>query len=187
MESTLLSWLERLTTSGYHWWRRARLKIYFDPGHTYHVRTVLDHHNARGMFCHFMVRNDGKEPARECRARLMSVSRRTPNGEISEHDFTAPRVLKWAHEPDWKQRDIEPGRPGRRADLCYVVEGDPHLYFFCPPLTLGLQTVFPPGEYRVRVRVDSENGDSDEALYDISFDGTWSRVNVTPVPPVSPP
>lgn len=128
-----------------------------------------------------MVRNKGKEIARQCRIRLMAVSTLMPQGPVAAPGFVAPRTLKWAHEPDWDSRDIEPDVP-RRADLCYAVDGVPVLIFFTPPMPSGVQTIFPPGQYRVRVRVDSANAGRDEATYDVSFDGTWETVNVTPVP-----
>jgi len=173
-------WALRALTRARTWWRRARLKIYFDPAETYHVRHVVDHNNQLGRFCHFMVRNEGKEIARQCRVRLMAVSALTPDGPVPAAGFVAPRTLKWAHEPDWDPRDIEPDVP-RRADLCYTVDGIPVLIFFTPPQPSGVQTIFPAGGYRVRVRVDSENGGRDEATYDIAFDGTWQTVSVTPV------
>jgi hypothetical protein len=162
-------------------WRRARLRIYFDPAETYHVRRVVDYNNQLGRFCHFMVRNEGKEIARQCRVRLMAVGTLTPQGPVPVEDFVAPRTLKWAHEPDWDPRDIEPD-VRRRADLCYAVDGTPLLIFFTTPMPSGVRTIFPPGTYRVRVRVDSENAERDEATYDIAFDGTWQTVHVIPVP-----
>ena len=103
--------------------------------------------------CHFIVYNEGRTPARNAQARLMCVDRLTEFGEPRpETGFTAPRTLKWANEVDFNTRDIEPDEP-RRADLCYAVEGESVMHFFAGRVGVGVQTLFPPGRYRVRVRV----------------------------------
>jgi hypothetical protein len=100
-----------------------------------------------------VTESGGPAPARNAQARLMCVDRLTEFGEPRpETGFTAPRTLKWANEVDFNTRDIEPDEP-RRADLCYAVEGESIMVFFAGRVGVGVQTLFPPGRYRVRVRV----------------------------------
>ncbi len=175
----LASWLKRLLSLGYRRWQRPRLKIYLDPRETCHNRAV---DRARGRFCHFVVRNDGKRPARNCRALLVGVSLSTPPGETPAPDFVAPGILKWADAPDWEPCDIEPSEP-RCAHLCYAVEEDPHLYFSTRPGPFRVRSLFPRYNHLVRVRVDSDDAVRTDATFDIFFAGTWSTISVTPALP----
>ncbi len=162
------------------WRRRPVLTISFEANKTYDVRAVIDFGGALGRFCHFIVTNTGKDAARNGRARLMNVEILSPHGEpVAAPGFVAPRELKWANEPDFGPRDIEPEVP-RRVDLCYAVNGHQGLWFFAGPASVGVQTVFPPGKYRVRVRVDAQNARHVEASFDVSYDGRWSTVSVNP-------
>ena len=174
-----------VTAKGYRLWRRPVLRIEFDESKTYDIRAIIDRGGTRGRFCHFIVYNDGRRgraPARNARARLMAVASLTAFGEPRPAaGFVAPRTLKWANELDLSPRDIEPDVP-RRADLCYAVRGDPNVYFFVGPVNVGVQTVFPPGRYRVRVRVDADNALSTEGVFDVTHTGDWASITIRPRP-----
>jgi hypothetical protein len=155
------------------WRRRPVLTISFEANKTYDVRAVIDFGGALGRFCHFIVTNTGKDAARNSRARLMNVEILSPHGvPVAAPGFIAPRELKWANEPDFGPRDIAPEVP-RRVDLCYAVNGHQGLWFFAGPASVGVQTVFPPGKYRMRVCVDAQNARHVEASFDVSYDGRW--------------
>ena len=176
----LSTWAGRAGTRLFRWRRRPILRISFDPQDTYHVRAVLDHVGQLGRFCHFTVNNDGSDTALTCRARLMSVETLTEYGQpLPASGFVAPRVLKWAHELDFGPRDVERDVP-RRADLCYAVDGETYFWLFVA-VGAGVQTIFPAGRYRVRVRVDADNAAHVEASFVVTYDGTWSSITVMPV------
>lgn len=164
----------------HRWWGRPVLDIYFDPAKTYDtVRVANIQGNPLGYFTHFLVRNTGRTTAQRCRARLMSVSRIAGEGEVPVREFAAPRRLKWANESDFEPKDIE--ARVRRCDLAHGIEGSSLMRFFVPPeeTAVGVQTVYPAGKYRVRVRVDCDNARHAEATLDITFTGIWNQITVT--------
>jgi len=110
----------------------------------------------------------------------MTVSRVDGEAEFPVPEFSAPRTLKWANEPDASRRNIEPGLWGRRSDLCHTINGSSLLQFFVATeeIGLGVPTMFPAGRYRVRVCVDAENAASITATLTTNFDGTWQGVTV---------
>lgn len=171
-----LNWVEK----GCKYLRRPKLRIYLDPNKTYHTRALADLGGTPGFFCHLMVRNDGKEVAKACQGRLIEVNSRGPDGEYQPHpDFVNPVVLKWAHEPDFGPRNIEPDLP-RRLDLCYAVQARPGvLSFFTHKVPSGNRTDFPPGTYRVKVRTDSENAATVGGTFTVSYAGIWNQVQVS--------
>ena len=162
--------------------RRPRLHVYFDAAQTYMIRTVTDAGGVPGYFCHVMVRNDGHDVARKCRGRLTAVLQRDADGRTAPAPgFVAPVVLKWAHELDWNwnPRDIEHD-VRRRLDLCYALQSAPQqLRFFSHPVPSGVQTIFPPGLYTVRIRVDAQNAADVEGTFDIDFTHGWSQITIT--------
>lgn len=179
----VLAWIGGRVPALLRWLRRPRLEIYFDPSQTYHLRAISELNGTPGRFCHFMVKNTGGATAQLCRARLMSVSVHTTSGLQGHPGFVAPRSLKWAHETNFDPKEIEVGPVGRRADLCFTVQGDNRLFFLAGPAGVGVQTVFPAnpynGKYRVRVLVDDTAGTviPDMAELDIHFDGRWDTVS----------
>jgi hypothetical protein len=161
-------------------WRRRlrpRIRVYFDEAETYHRRFGPGGKHA--YFCHVMVANNGREVARQCQGRLMAVRTSSQNGTRAPvANFVAPVVLKWAHQPDWGVRDVDP-LTSRRLDLCYATETNPtRLQFFVEPIPLGVQTVFPPGEYLANVRVDSANARAAEGWFRIDFTRGWDQIVV---------
>ncbi len=172
-----------LIEKAWRYFRRPKLRLYFDPDETYHTRTVVDMGGALGFFCHLMVSNDGNQIAKNCRGRLIEVSIPDSNGQFRCHpDFVNPVVLKWAHETDFGPKGIEPDIP-RRLDLCYAVQSMPGvLRFFTPKLPTGNRTDFPPSTYCVRVRVDAENAASVDRTFIISYAGIWNQIQVSEAP-----
>jgi len=170
-----LGWIER----GYRYLRRPKLHVYFDANQTYRTRPLADLGGTPGFFCHLMVRNDGREAAKACQGRLIEVNSRGPDGKYQPHpDFVNPVVLKWANEPDFGPRNIDPDRP-RRLDLCYTVQATPGvLEFFTHKVPTGNRTDFPPGAYRVKVRIDSENAVTVDGTFIVSYAGIWNQVQV---------
>lgn len=157
--------------------KRPRLQVYFDPNETYHTRLVLDA-GGQGFFCHVMVRNTGKEIARNCRGRLIRVE--TPgSGRLVGHpDFKNPVTLKWGHEPDFDPRDVEPDMP-RRLDVCYARESSPGiLSFFTEKRPSGNRTDFPCGVYVVTIRCDGDNLKPIDAQFLIRHQGAWNETEV---------
>ena len=109
----------------------------------------------------------------------LTARRRWPDG--SRPGFVAPVVLKWAHEMDWNwnPRDIEHD-VRRRLDLCYALQSAPQqLRFFSHPVPSGVQTIFPPGLYTVRIRVDAQNAADVEGTFNIDFTHGWSQITIT--------
>jgi hypothetical protein len=170
-----MEWVKGLV--GY--FRRAKLCLYFDPQSTYHKRLIVDRGNALGIFCHLMVRNEGKQTARNCRARLIFVKHKDSSGQFVLHpDFVNPVILKWAHETDFDSKDVEAGLP-RRLDLCYVIESLPNiLNFFTLPIPNGIRKEFPPGIYQVKIRIDSENAGSVSGEFLIDFTKNWDKITI---------
>lgn len=167
-----IKWVE----SAVKYFRRPRFKIYFDPEETFHTRRLVDLDNAPGFFCHLMVKNVGKEVAKECRAHLIEVKVRNDDGIFLRHpDFLNPVVLKWAHEPDFGPRDIDPDIP-KRLDLCMAVQPYPQFFsFFTQRVPTGNRIDYPPGDYLVRVRVRAENSSSSDNSFFITYRGVWNQ------------
>ena len=166
-------------------WRAARLRfrqphlsIFFDANKTYDVAGPPE---CRRYYCHFHVRNTGKDTAKACRSRLMSVSSIEGEGERPVPKFHAPRTLKWDNVRGFARQDIEPGLRAHRSDLCYGERGSPLLVFYVDPEErgIGVQTSFPRGYYRVRVRVESENADPADATFDVRFSGVWNEIIIS--------
>lgn len=158
--------------------RRPRLHLYFDPASTYHMRDVVDAGGAPGYFCHVVVRNSGRVPARNCRGRLLEVSVRNPDGSTAAAPgFLAPVFLKWARERDFDPRDLESDQP-RALDLCFTLAASPHqLRFFAPPSPSGVQ-ILPPGVYTVKVTVTADKVRAVHGVFRIDFTRGWDQIRV---------
>jgi len=167
------------------WLGRPQLEIIFDASRTYGRAPIANiPGNPVGLFGHFVVLNHGRQVAKRCRSRLMALSRVEGEGEVPLPAFSAPRTLKWANEPqDAPLQDIDPGRPGRRSDLCFTIQGSDLLFFFVlEDAASGVQTRFPRGRYRATIRVEAEDGAADEGRLEINFDGTWEGLSISKVP-----
>ncbi len=156
---------------------RPRLKLYFDPTMTYHVAPDLAVGGISGMFAHVMLVNHGWKTASKCRGLLSEVHTETRLGAYEPAPlFKNPVELHWAHEPlDCFVKDIPRLEP-TRLDVCYAHEGYPMLHFFCEKLSRGVQTDFPPGRYKIRIRVRSEDGATCSRRFLVAYDGNFRNV-----------
>ena len=154
---------------------RPKLQVYFDAGATYQTRDV---EGAAGYFCHVMVRTASRATARNCRGRLFEVGVRKADGSIAPApEFLGPTLLKWAREADFGPRDVEADRP-RRLDLCFALAAAPdQLRFPAPPNPSGV-LIFPPGVYRVRLRVTADDMRPADATFRVDFTRGWNRIVV---------
>jgi len=168
-----------LANKGIKYYKRPKLLLYFDPNETYHNRVVADQNNTPGFFCHVMVRNEGKDIAENCTCRIINIQIADDSGHFTKHNgFSAPMVLKWAHESDYDPRDIEPDLP-RRLDLCCGLQAHPdNLFIFTIHKPDGNRTVYPPGKYRIRIRADSDNASTVDQDFIVNFKGGWDLVSI---------
>jgi len=126
-----------------------------------------------------MVKNEGKEIAKNCRGRIINIQIEGDSGNFIKHNmFSAPMILKWAHESDYEPRNIEPDLP-RRLDLCLGMQAHPNnLFIFTIHKPDGKQTVYPPGKYRVKIRVDSDNASSVDQHFIIDYKSGWNQISI---------
>jgi hypothetical protein len=152
---------------------RPRLVAYFDKSETYHI--ALDHpYNKRGMFLHVMVINRGRRLAKQCRGSLFEVQAEGRDGYVPAKGFNNPVDLHWAHEPlDCYAKDIAHDDKPTRLDVCYAHEGIPIFHFFCEKLPRGIQTDFPPGRYKIRIKIRSKEGAICSAHLLVAYDGDF--------------
>jgi len=180
--TTILGWINPIKWAerGFAFLNRPKLSLYFDTNQSYHTRNLVDHGGVPGFFCHVMVKNNGKLIAKKCRARLLEVSIQDIDGIsfMPAQGFVSPVTLKWAHEPDFEPRDIEPDLP-RRLDLCYSLQSQQdRIIFFAPPIPLGVQIIFPRGVYRVKIRVDAENAKSTDGVFVVNHRRNWNEISI---------
>ncbi len=166
----VLSWAKNLAF-------RPKLRIYFDPSQTYHVAPDLAADGINGMFLHVMIVNRGRTTARKCRALLFEVDSEAKPGAFGPAPlFRNPVELHWAHEDiDCLAKDIPPEQP-MRLDVCYANEGHFQLHFFCEKRPRGVQTDFPPGRYKVRIKVRSDDGATCSGRFLLAFDGDFRKL-----------
>ncbi len=153
-----------------------RLHVYFNAQKTYHIHhaTIFEGKgDSLGYFCHVIVRNGGRETAKQCRGRLAGLR---PIGDESRFPrFGAPEVLRWAYERNFNPCDIQP-KMNHRLDLCCALEALPnHLIIETP----GARTLLPQGIYLMKVRVDAENAKHAEGAFRVEFTGAWNEIRVT--------
>ncbi len=161
------------------YYKRPKLVVYYDANETYHLRGIAELNNVQGFFCHLMVKNDGKEIAKNCRARLIDVQIEGKNGNFTKHKmFSAPMILKWAHEKDFNPKNIENDIP-RRLDICYGIQTQNNsLFIFTEHNSDGNLKIYPPGKYKFKVRIDSENAKTVDGCFAVEFQGVWNQIRV---------
>ena len=161
-----------------HFSRRPKFKIYFDPSKSYRTVPMADNDYQPGFFCHLMVENTGKEIAEGCRGRVIDIQQQQSDGTFQRHTgFVNPFFLKWSHE-DYEQKAIEHDIP-RKIDLCYGVSTiQDVLFFFTPNVPDGNQVTYPPGTYKVTVRVTSENTKQTDGTFLVNYPGQWNGITI---------
>ena len=164
---------------GIKYYRRPKLVVYYDANETYRTRDVIDRNNTPGFFCHVMVKNDGKEIATNCRGRVIDIQIEDEAGNFRKHEkFSAPMVLKWAHENDFNPKDIEHDLP-RRLDLCFGLQVQPDkLSIFTDSKPDGNLKVYPPGRYKIKIRIDSKNAKTVDRYFIVDFKCGWNQITI---------
>lgn len=148
---------------------RPLLEIYYDPKETYHKARDLGFNGILGNFGHVMVRNNGKRFANNCVGELRQIEIYQNNNFWRTPGYRNIMTLKWAHEKDFSPKDIEKEVP-KRLDVCYVHQGFDTLHFFTEKYPSGNQTDFPPGVYKIKIRVKSDNSKSTEKEFIVSYE-----------------
>jgi hypothetical protein len=174
-----LPWSALKDAFGWIWglYSKPRLEVSFDPEMTYHVAPDLSVGGINGMFVHVMVKNHGRKVATKCQGLLSEVHSQNDQGAFEPAPlFRNPVELHWAHEPvDCFVKDIPPDQP-TRLDVCYAHEGHPVLRFFCDHRPRGVQTDFPPGRYKIRITVRSQDGVVCSRGFLVAFDGNFRKL-----------
>jgi hypothetical protein len=164
---------------GIKYYKRPKLVVYYDANETYKTRGIVGQNNTPGFFCHVMVKNDGNKIARSCRGRVINIQMEDENGNFRKHEmFSAPMILKWAHENDFNPKDIEADLP-RRLDLCFGMQVQPNnLFIFTEHKPDGNLKIYPPGRYQLKVRIDSENAKTVDRYFIVEFKGGWNKITI---------
>lgn len=170
-----LAWINKIIKYS----KRPKLCVYYDANETYRTKGIAELNNTPGFFCHLMVKNNGKENAHNCRARVIDIQIEDENGNFRKHEkFSAPMVLKWAHEDDYSPKDIETDLP-RRLDLCVGMQVHPNnLLIFTELKHDGNSKIYPPGRYKFKIRVDSENAKTIDRYFIVEFNGVWNQIQI---------
>lgn len=157
---------------------KPNLEIYYDPNETYHKARDISFDGVLGNFAHVMVRNNGKYLAKNCVGQLRSI-KKFINGEFQDvPEYRNIMTLKWAHEKDFSPKDIDKDSP-RRLDVCYVHEGYDVLHFFTEKFPSGNQTDFPPGLYKIKIRVSCDNANSSEKEFIVRYEaGNFNSLRI---------
>jgi hypothetical protein len=147
---------------------RPQLEIYYDPNETYHKARDMSFNGVIGKFAHVMVRNNGKNTAKNSVGELRSIEVMENNKFQNAQGYRNIMRLKWAHEKDFSPKDIETDVP-RRLDVCYVHQGYDTLHFFTEKYPSGNQTDFPPGEYKIKIRIKGDNAGDVEKEFIVKY------------------
>jgi hypothetical protein len=76
-----IAWISK----GLRYYRRPKLVLYFDPNETYYTSRLVDQNNTPGFFCHVMVKNEGKDIAKNCRGRVINIQIEDESGNFIKH------------------------------------------------------------------------------------------------------
>jgi len=168
-----LAWISK----GVRYYTRPKITVYYDSNETYITTSIADQNDTSGYFCHVMVENTGKEIAKNCRARVIEIQVEDKAGLFKKHkSFLAPMTLKWAHELDFNPKDIENDIP-RRLDLCFGMEAQPDdLFIFTEHNHDGNLKIYPPGRYKLKIRIDSNNAKNVDKYFIVDFKGGWNQI-----------
>lgn len=146
--------------------KKPSLEIYYDEKETYLKARDLAFQGIVANFGHVMVRNKGRTIAKNCIGKLKSIELYKDNKFQAVPEYKSAMDLKWAHEEDIYPKDIDPN-DSIRLDLCYAHDGLDIIHFFTKKYPNGSQTDFPPGLYKVRIRVNCDNAKSVEKYFTV--------------------
>lgn len=157
---------------------KAKLKIYYDKDETYHNLPIMNINPIKnGIFLHVMVKNENNNLAKNCYGELIEVQEHQSGNYSKIKTFTAPVILKWAHEDIGKKLDVDKDIP-RRLDICHTIDGFDYFLFMTQGGPTGIQTHFPKGKYKIKVRVKGDNTDFSYGEFLIDFDGNWNNIKL---------
>lgn len=158
--------------------KKAKLELYYDKDETYYNVPIVNISPVKnGLFLHVMVKNKSEILAKNCYGELVEVQEYQKSKYSKVKTFTAPVVLKWAHEDFGKKLDVDKDIP-RRLDICHTIDGFDYFLFMTERGPRGIQTQFPKGEYKIKVRVKGDNTDFSYGEYLIDFDGNWKNIRI---------
>ena len=115
-----LEWL-----SGFLW--RPVLNIEFKATQEPYVNFDLEGSGTPTAYYRALVRNTGRKRAENCEGFLVSIERYDLRQRASRDLLGRPERLKWAHEADFRNVQIESGGETRKLDLFYVHKDEPNL------------------------------------------------------------
>lgn len=138
----------------------------------------------------FLVLNKGKKQAKNCEAILEGISRKDENGNWIKENYI-PANLKWVMEGKPQFISINPERR-IYCNIGHITHPDyqnrePSDWRFMPVkdkekpvVKLELRERFyyqmdclPPGEYKIRVAIYSENDKKREKTFEVKWTGNW--------------
>jgi len=153
------------------------LEIYFDPDNTHksHFDQIT---KKKAFFTHVMVRNSSNKRARNCYGELVELSEYSEGSYMRVPTFNVPVELKWANVTDFSKKDIEPETP-RRLDVAHTIQNHPRFYFFTDRTPRGVQTDFPSGEYKIKIKVAGDNTNTAYGTFYIKWDGRWNHIRIS--------
>jgi len=155
---------------------QPRLRISYDPTKSKDKAYTADAGMRLACYYHLQVLNEGRGVAKRCKPVLETVE----SLDNSSLRLRKPEQMHWANEPTLEPVDIERNQ-ARRLDLVFLFQDDRNINFFIPPppIPVGTTRVFPPGRYRVRVRVTPEAGKPGVGQFTLLTDGTWDALEIT--------
>lgn len=158
---------------------RPKLEIYFDANETYHIRRDMAFNETLSNWGQVMVRNNGKKTAKNCVGRLQSLEILKDNKFQAVPEYMNIVTLKWSHENNFNPKDVDPGYPVR-SDLCYVHENYDILHFATEKHPSGSQTDFPPGTYKVKIKINCDNSKSVEKEFVVKLNsGNFKSLEIS--------
>jgi len=131
--------------------KKPRLSVYHDPDDDKLVTSDPGCTEARDNFIHVMVRNDGRDAARNCTGELWSIQELKGARFQNIPAYKQAATLRWADSKDFSAKEM--ASTPLRLEICCVREGQDTLHFSTENASRDNQTVFPPGTYKIRIRI----------------------------------
>jgi len=185
----------RIIRAGAKWlWERIvkpKLQIVVDPEKTYDKRIIQQDPIVYGLLLHVVVRNEGSGDAKGCQGYLDRIDYWNEKEEwIQQKSYVRPDVLDWANldfEPKVIPRKARTGSPPestlvegneRRLNLVETDEAWSQIFRVCTQSHgKGSKTEFPPGRYRLHVRVTSQNASTASKKVVIEAPDRWDQIH----------